>query len=167
MTLLIVSDTHGRYERLSRLFELHKNVDALVFLGDGLSDLSRAGAQNYPFTVFALRGNCDGSGGSLLSLRAKEELSFNFDGINFFALHGHTRNVKGSLNNLIYAANERGADVVLFGHTHEPMLTYLPAEEYNLNKPIYLFNPGSLGSYSYGLCEIRRGQALLSHGELY
>ena len=167
MTLLIVSDTHGRSDRLARLFDMHKNVDAVIFLGDGLSDLDRVKTENYNFTVFAVRGNCDALGGSLLTICAKEELTFNFEGINFFALHGHTRQVKGTLNNVIYAADEKGADVILFGHTHEPLLTYISAEEYNLSRPIYLFNPGSLASYSYGLCEIRKGQLLLSHGTFY
>ena len=167
MTLLIVSDTHGRTDRLIRLFEMHKNVDALIFLGDGLSDLDRAKVKNYGFTVFAVRGNCDALGGSLLTICAKEEMTFNFEGVNFFALHGHTRQVKSSLTNAIYAADEKGADVLLFGHTHEPLLTYVGAEEYNLSKPMYLFNPGSLASYSYGLCEVRNGQVLLSHGTVY
>ena len=39
MTFLIVSDTHGRYERLRQLCEKYPNVDALVFLGDGLSEV--------------------------------------------------------------------------------------------------------------------------------
>ena len=42
MTFLIVSDTHGRYERLRQLCEKYPNADALIFLGDGLSDLDRA-----------------------------------------------------------------------------------------------------------------------------
>ena len=167
MTLLIVSDTHGRSDRLARLFEMHKNVDAVIFLGDGLSDIDRAGVEKYNFTVFAVRGNCDSLGGSLLTICAREELTFNFEGINFFALHGHTRQVKGSLTSAIYAADEKGADVLLFGHTHEPLLTYISGEEYNLSKSMYLFNPGSLASYSYGLCEIRKGQVLLSHGNIY
>ena len=167
MTLLIVSDTHGRYERLSRLFELHSNVDAVVFLGDGLSDLQRAGVSDHRFTVFSVKGNCDGQIGFLSALKAKEELSFNLDGISFLALHGHTRGVKSGMTNAIFAARESNADVLLFGHTHEPLLTYLAPEEYNLTKPLYLFNPGSLASYSYGLCEIRNNQVLLSHGEFY
>ena len=167
MTLLIVSDSHGRSERLARLFELHKNADALIFLGDGLSDISRAGVESYGFTVFSVRGNCDGLGGSMLSLRAKDELFFNFEGFSFLAMHGHTKGVKGSLASAVSEADKRGADVLLFGHTHEPRLTYLPEGEYNLSKPLYLFNPGSLASYSYGLCEIRGGQILFSHGEIY
>ena len=166
MTLLIVSDTHGRVDKLTRLFEMHKNVDALMFLGDGLADLNRAGAQEHSFTVFSVKGNCDAFSLLSNSRRIEEEITFSFDGIKFFALHGHTRHVKSSLTNAIYAADEREADVLLFGHTHIPTLTYISGEEYNLSRPVYVFNPGSLASNSYGLCEIRKGQVLLSHGTL-
>ena len=167
MTLLIVSDSHGRVDRLARLFELHKRVDALIFLGDGLSDLDRAGVKNYPFTVFSVKGNCDSGMGSINAMRSKEEITFNFEGISFYALHGHTRGVKSTMVNALYAAEEKGADVLLFGHTHEPIDTYIADGEYNLSKPIHIFNPGSLANYSYGLCEIRNGSFLFSHGTIY
>lgn len=167
LTVLIASDSHGRVDRLRSLFEMHKNADALVYLGDGLTDLDRAGVRDYRFTVFALKGNCDGSTGSLTVLRAKEELAFNLDTVRFFALHGHTRGVKSTIVNALYAAESNGADVLLYGHTHEPFSTYLPAGEYNLSKPMYVFNPGSVADYSFGLCEIRDGQILLSHGVIY
>lgn len=167
MTLLIVSDSHGRCDRLERLFEIHKQVDALIFLGDGLSDLDRAGAQNYPFTVFSVKGNCDCGMGSIRAMKTKDEITFNFDGISFYAIHGHTKGVKSSLTHAIYAADEKGADVLLFGHTHNPIDTYLPQDEYNLSKPLHIFNPGSLANYSYGLCEIRNGEFLFSHGTIY
>ena len=167
MTLLIVSDSHGRVDRLARLFELHKRVDALIFLGDGLSDLDRAGVKNYPFTVFLVKGNCDSGMGSISALKAKDEITFNFEGVSFYALHGHTKGVKSSLVNAMYAAEEKGADVLLFGHTHEPIDTYITDGEYNLSKPLHIFNPGSLANYSYGLCEIRNGEFLFSHGDIY
>lgn len=167
MTLLIVSDTHGKSERLQRLFELHKRADALIFLGDGIADIDRANARKYGFTVFSVRGNCDAMGGSIFSLKAKDELSFNFEGFNFFAIHGHKYGVKSSISPAIAAASKNQADVLLFGHTHTPINTYIPEGEYNLNKPLYLFNPGSLSEFSYGLCEIRNRQLLFSHGELY
>jgi putative phosphoesterase len=167
MTLLIVSDSHGRVDRLARLFELHKRVDALIFLGDGLSDLDRAEVKNYPFTVFSVKGNCDSGMGSLNALKAKDEITFNFEGVSFYALHVHTKGVKSSLVNAMYAAEEKGADVLLFGHTHEPIDTYITDGEYNLSKPLHIFNPGSLANYSYGLCEIRNGEFLFSHGDIY
>lgn len=167
MTLLIVSDTHGRVDRLEQLLKMHKDVDALVFLGDGLSDLSRAGVSNYSFTVFAVRGNWDSGMGSIMAQKAKDEEIFTLDGVRFLAMHGHTKGVKGNVINAMYAAERAGADVLLFGHTHEPVDTYVRAGEYNLDRPLHIFNPGSLANYSYGLCVIQNGEFLFSHGTIY
>ena len=51
--------------------------------------------------------------------------------------HGHLYGVKTGLTALSYAADEIGADIVLYGHTHIPDIT-----NYN-NK--WFINPGSLG----------------------
>lgn len=171
MRLLVISDSHGRYERISELIAMHKNIDALIFLGDGLSDLDRAGAYDERFAVFAVKGNCDGI--SLFGRGAAvSESVLELDGYRFLLMHGHTRGVKHSLTNAVYAAIEASADVLLFGHTHEPIEKYIPSEsEYSLTKPLYLFNPGSLGASgdgygSFGLIEIRRNGILMSHGKI-
>ena len=171
MRFLVVSDSHGRYERLESLISMHRNIDALIFLGDGISDLDRADAYSRGFTIFSVKGNCDG-----LSFfgrgRAEEECSFSLGGYKFLIMHGHTRGVKHSLTGAIYAAREAEADLLLFGHTHEPLEKYIPANEENgLDKPLYLFNPGSLGSSGdgyghFGLIEIRDNGILLSHGKI-
>ena len=171
MKLLIVSDSHGRYERLASLIAMHRNIDALIFLGDGLSDLERADAYSGNFTVFAVKGNCDGFSINTRE-RAPEEMTLCFEGYRILLMHGHTRGVKHGLTNAIYAASEREADILLFGHTHEPLERYLPdGEEYSLSKPLYIFNPGSLGAPGerngyFGLIEIRKNGVLMSHGTI-
>ena len=128
MRLLVVSDIHGRYERLAKLIDSQKGIDALIFLGDGLSDLDRADAYDRGISVISVKGNCDGF--SFLGRQsAPEETTVTFEGYKIFMLHGHTRGVKHSLANAIYAAQEREADILLFGHTHEPLEKYLPAGE--------------------------------------
>lgn len=171
MKFLVVSDIHGRYDRLLKLFELHRDADALMFLGDGLADLERADAYSRGFTVFAVKGNCDGT--SFLGRNdVCNEMVLNFDGYRFFLLHGHTRGVKCGFANAVYAAAERESDVLLFGHTHEPIEKYIPCgSAYQLCKPIYIFNPGSLGvsddGYGrFGLIEIRGRDILFSHGKI-
>jgi predicted phosphodiesterase len=87
--------------------------------------------------------------------------------------HGHDYSVKFTLSRLCAEANKKGADIVLFGHTHQRYERYLPAGETEygvaLSKPMYLFNPGSIGGYeaSFGCIEIdQSGNVLLSHGNL-
>ena len=171
MKFLIISDSHGRYERISELISMHRTVDALIFLGDGLSDLERAGAYGNGFSVFAVKGNCDWSSLGLGS-EVENEILLNFDGYRFLLLHGHTRGVKYGLDNAIYAAREKEADILLYGHTHEPLEKYIPAEaDYSLDKPLRVFNPGSLGASGdgwgyFGLIEIRGKDVLMSHGKI-
>jgi len=169
MKLLVVSDIHGRSDRLIDLLDMHSDADALIFLGDGLRDLSRAGVANYPMTVIAVRGNGDIMPLPEISATPYEHTQ-TIEGYKFFMLHGHTRDVKSRPENAVYAAAECGADVLLFGHTHEPLDKYIPAGE-TLKKPLRVFNPGSLGeSYDgwghFGLIQIKGGHILTSHGKI-
>ena len=176
MKIIVVSDIHGRYERLLSVMDMHKDADALVFLGDGLRELFRADAYSYPFTVYSVRGNCDVfSVFSGYADGATDELELNFEGYRFFALHGHTRQVKSSITPAISEASRRNSDVLLYGHTHIPCETYLPEGTEigydTLKKPLYVFNPGSLGASGdgkahFGIIQIRNGNILFSHGTL-
>ncbi len=82
-------------------------------------------------------------------------------GKKIFLTHGDLYGVKYGTERLGYAAEERGADIVLFGHTHIPHEEYISAQ-----KPYYLFNPGSISSpsYSYGIITLTESTVLLSHG---
>ena len=60
MKFIVISDSHGRYERIGTVMDMHRDADALIFLGDGIADLDRADAYSRGMTVFAVRGNCDG-----------------------------------------------------------------------------------------------------------
>ena len=117
MRLLVVSDIHGRYERLAKLIDSQKGIDALIFLGDGLSDLDRADAYDRGISVISVKGNCDGF--SFFGNDAPSEHTQTLEGFKIFMLHGHTRGVKSGLGEAISAAVQRDADILLFGHTHE------------------------------------------------
>lgn len=173
MKLIVVSDIHGRYERLSRVMDMHRDADGLIFLGDGLRDLGRADAYSYPFTVYSVRGNCDGFSFFGEGNDAPEELTLCFEGFRFFALHGHTKGVKSGIDGAVAAASARGADVLLYGHTHIAEERYLPEGSElpfgETEKPLWVFNPGSLGASgegrgNFGLIEIKKGHILMSHG---
>ncbi len=145
---------------------MHRDADAFVFLGDGTADIFRAGLFEYPFCIYSVRGNCDAA----LLQNSPEELVFSLEGFRFFALHGHTRGVKQGMDRAIYAAMSQDADVLLFGHTHTPLEKYIPEVGEN-KKPLYLFNPGSLGQSSdriahFGIIEIRGENILFSGGRL-
>lgn len=126
MKVCVISDSHGRTDRIERVLARHPDVELLIHAGDHAED-----ARGWPdVKVRAVGGNCDPSGSA-----PKEEF-FDVLGVRVFLTHGHLYKVKQTLLPLSYRANETGADLVVFGHSHVPVIT----EE----KGTILFNPGSL-----------------------
>lgn len=148
MTILVVSDTHGAKGRLRTLLETRKDIDAFIFLGDGLGSVNTV-MEDYPdIPFYAVRGNCD------TTLIPSETLGFiELAGKKILFTHGHLYGAKYSTEMLIDKAKNMGADIVLFGHTHERYENYTDG--------IYIMNPGSLerprhGDASYGIIEITK-----------
>ena len=134
---LILSDTHGKGALASLVLSRQiRRPDALLFAGDGLRDIY---AMDVP-TVYAVKGNCDGYPRLLLlngqSEAVPEERVFYVEDKKIFLLHGHTRQVKYGLDRLWFAAREREAAVVLYGHIHR--------ESIELQHGVHLINPGAV-----------------------
>lgn len=173
MKILVISDTHGRRDRIGSVLSLHQRADALLFLGDGVRDLP-SNLQGEGRLFAGVRGNCDGfSLGD--SFGFSEELCLNLGTYTVLMTHGHRYSVKSGLDHAICHAAARGADLLLYGHTHVPEERYLPVGtvigDTRLEKPLWIMNPGSLGAPldgrpSFGVIEIQRGGILLSHGIL-
>ena len=141
MEFLIVSDTHGRADRLTEVLA-RTRADILLFLGDGLRDLNVVPDR---FLLRAVRGNCD-----WMSHQDAPELRVEqFGSTRFFLTHGHRYGVKYDLGAAIPVAVRADADVLLFGHTHRPFEQHLPAGtrigDTVLEKPLLVLCPGSLG----------------------
>ena len=166
MRFLIFSDSHGHPEYINEALARASRYDGVFFLGDGLRDLAYCDVSDD--RLFFVKGNCD-----IFYMPGEdypESRLLVFDNKKIFITHGHRYGVKYSLDSLIYAAAERDADIVLFGHTHEKFECRLtPDVCETLSKPLYLFNPGAISGYnaSFGCLDITlRGEIMLSHGEL-
>ena len=166
MDLLIVSDTHGRRDRLLEVFG-RAPFAAVLFLGDGLRDLDVLPSDT---TVRAVRGNCDFTGADTPTARVED-----FGICRIFMTHGHTCGVKWSPERAIAAAVEAGADVLLYGHTHTPLERTLPAGSVVAGavttKPLLILNPGSLGDPregdpSFATLTLRGGIPLAGFGKI-
>ena len=167
MEALIFSDSHGHAERIEEvLLRQVRRPDAIFFAGDGLRDLDRADLDGQ--TVRAVLGNCDWFSSDP---NVNTECVCTFGGVTVLLTHGHLYNVKHGCGALLAHAARIGADVVIFGHTHVPHLETFPkGSEIGgvvLERPLYLFNPGSLGADgSFGTLTVQGGQILLAHGRL-
>lgn len=129
MRILIVSDTHKKHDNLKRVLECVSPVDLLIHLGDaeGYEDIigQMAGC---PIEIVA--GNND----FFSKLPREKELQIG----NYRALitHGHLYYVSSGIEDLMREAEARGVDVVMFGHTHIPLIEY--------GENAVALNPGSL-----------------------
>ena len=171
MTLLILSDSHGRPDRITEAIR-RVRPDGILFAGDGLRDLAYA---ELPCPLWAVRGNCDWLtspvivGGS--PLEAEEEALVTPEGIRILLTHGHRYGVKSGLGAAIARAEVQKADVLIYGHTHLPAELHLSPDapaDYGVRAPLTVFNPGSIGdrAASFGTLTIRGGQMLFGHGTL-
>ena len=172
MTLLILSDSHGRPDRIDEALRRVK-PDGLLFAGDGLRDLTY---REIPCPFWAVAGNCDWISTPLIIngglLEPETEELVTLEGIRILLIHGHKYGVKSGLGQAVARAVQRDADVLVFGHTHIPLELRLSPDsgraDFSVTKPLTVFNPGSLGdrNASFGTLTVRGGQILFGHGEL-
>ena len=111
-----------------------KLPDYLIHLGDGEQDLYQLEARWPLLPIIHVQGNCDRF--STAEYVFCEEIA----GKRIFATHGHRFNVKfdSTLQSLRYAAMERNAEILLYGHTHEPFQDFYMG--------MHILNPGSAGA---------------------
>lgn len=127
MKVLIVSDSHGLTKELQDLKERHDNeVDVMLHCGD--SELVSTSSEMKGFS--AVRGNCD------YDSSYPNDMQISFGDYQILLTHGHLYNVKMSLMNLRYRAEEAGAKIVCFGHSHIAVA--------ELIDNILFINPGSI-----------------------
>ena len=159
MKLLVFSDSHGKGYKIGDAIKSHKgNIDAVVFLGDGLSDMERIRVEYSDIPFFAVRGNCDFFDFS----DTPEEICVNFGEIKVLLCHGHKYGVKSSLGRIMLRARELECNAVFFGHTHTP----LDFSDYIMDKRIHLFNPGSVYQGSYGVVNTADKVLVCGHGAI-
>lgn len=175
--ILIVSDTHKRVSRLNELIEYRQKLIkdgeplTLIYLGDGLSDLFTC-KEYHNIIAHAVRGNCDVSLADRISPYGEEmpiSRLIYIDNYKVFITHGHAFSVKYGYEEICREASRIGADMVLFGHTHTPLLEYIKKGSiWGVDRDLVLFNPGSLGEMfdgSFGNLSINENGFLFSHGK--
>ncbi|SHJ99759.1 YfcE family phosphodiesterase [Hespellia stercorisuis] len=143
MKILIVSDTHGSHKALTDVVRKEEPLDMMIHLGDveggedyieGLTDCEK----------HIVRGNND------FFSRLEKEEEFSIGRYHAFITHGHNYYVSLDPETIREEALSRGADIVMFGHTHRP---YLEQDD-----DIVVLNPGSL---VYPRQEGRRGSYMI------
>jgi len=137
MRVIVMSDSHGSFDRVKQIFEDNPGADIFLHLGDGARDFEAAG-RLFPDTVRkAVRGNCDVWFDSELLKSGLLEAG----GKRIFYTHGDLYHAKYGPDELLRAGRENKADIVLYGHTHTALQEY--------HDGLWLLNPGSVRDSSH------------------
>lgn len=126
MKIVVLSDTHGDANLIEQVYEQELDADAFFHCGD--SELAYDDVHFHH--MYRVKGNCD------FDRNFVDDLLVPVGERSIFMTHGHLYNIKMTLTPLDYKAQETGADIVLFGHSH-----LLGAEQ--IGDTLFL-NPGSL-----------------------
>ena len=142
MKILVVSDTHGNCLTPLQIFK-ETGAEMLIHLGDEIDDAVTL-ELILDLPLIKVPGNCDPGAQELRDLLKK------IAGKLFFITHGDHYQVKNGLNRLVEKAKELKASIVLFGHTHKPLI--------QKQDGVLLINPGALmtgsDSKSYALLTV-------------
>lgn len=129
MKILIVSDSHGRIGNLSHVIDKVSPIDMLIHLGDfeGHEDEVEllAGCATY-----MVGGNND----YFSDLDREKVIRIGNDTV--FMCHGHRYGVNFGTERIKEVGRQLGANIVMFGHTHKPVI--------DLSGDVAVINPGSI-----------------------
>ena len=114
MKAAVFSDTHANIALMLQAAR-ESRADLFIHLGDHDRD-AEALRREFPGTpLYVVAGNCDP--GSRAPLAAVVPLG----DVKIYICHGHQYGVDyGDVSRLVYAAQERGCQLALYGHTHLP-----------------------------------------------
>ena len=131
MKAAVFSDTHGSVARMaSKVAEVQPDV--IIHLGDHDRDALVLSEELPDTPLYTVCGNCD-----LMPL-APETRVVQLGPVKAFLTHGHLYAVsRWQADSLVYAAQEQGAQIAMFGHTHSPVNDTLGG--------VTLINPGTAG----------------------
>ncbi len=146
MKILVFSDSHGAVQNIKKALDEHLKygaVDRVFFLGDGARDIISI-AEMYPTITFDyVLGNCDSSTSNINLL----EKLITVEGVKFMLTHGHGLGVKSGYYRAADYAIDKGADVLLYGHTHVAADISVDG---SYGGRVRMINPGSCGSLFFG-----------------
>lgn len=129
MKILIVSDTHRKNDNYIKALEKEAPVDMVIHCGDiEGSEYLIAEAAGCPVQMVV--GNND------FFSDLPREKDFPIGKYRVWLTHGHNYCVSMGNEYLKREAKTRGVDIVMYGHTHKPVV--------DIGKELIVLNPGSL-----------------------
>lgn len=115
MKILIVSDSHGKNATLLKVLDKVGAIDLFIHLGDV------EGSEEYIASHAGCRTEFIAGNNDYFTTLLKEKV-LKIGKYTVYLTHGHKYGVYYGLDNIKEAAKLRGADIVMFGHTHVPIV---------------------------------------------
>ena len=129
MRILIVSDNHRQNQNFFKVLDKVVPVDMIIHCGDAEgSEIEMQSSINCPFYI--VTGNND------FFSELPREQEFSIGKYHVLLTHGHNYYVSMGNELLKKEAVARGKDIVMYGHTHKPMI--------DIEDNVIAINPGSL-----------------------
>lgn len=129
MRILVISDSHGRNTYLDKVVDRVTNIDLLIHLGDF------EGGENHIREVALCKVEMVSGNNDYFTSMDREKV-ISIGKYKVLLTHGHRYNVNTSRERIREIGIEQKVDIVMFGHTHMPIVD-------KTSKPI-LINPGSI-----------------------
>ena len=127
--ILVISDSHGFEGNVRKIIEKNNDIDMLIHLGDFESGMERIQSMVSCETHFVPGNNDFGSG-------LDRDKIIEVNNYRIFLTHGHRYGVYYGMYGLYDKAVENNCDIVLFGHTHRPVVESMG--------DVTFANPGSI-----------------------
>ena len=130
--IIVMSDTHGDFTVCNRVIEKELPFDYLIHCGDVQADPEVLLEHREQYGLLAVKGNCD------WFVDLPQTLLRKIGFYNILIMHGHKQDVHSGHKYLLQNARRNNAEVVLYGHTHRPLI-----KRYE-DQGVLVVNPGSL-----------------------
>lgn len=129
MRILIVSDTHKKGRILEKVLNQLGEIDFFIHLGD------IEGEEAYIASLLDCRYELV-AGNNDFFTDCRKEAEIKLEDYKVLLTHGHYYYVSMGVETLRKEAIARGADIVMYGHTHRPLVS--------IEEDVTILNPGSL-----------------------
>lgn len=130
MNAAVFSDTHSNTALMVEAVRRFR-PDVIIHLGDHERDTAILRREFPEIPLYGVCGNCD---------IASQEPTWDvvpLGPVKAYITHGHLLNVRWGVDSLVYAAQEQGCQIALYGHTHEADIQELGG--------VKVMNPGTAG----------------------
>jgi putative phosphoesterase len=164
MKILIFSDSHGDVETMRSVAALEK-PDKIIHLGDSIEDAEVLRILYKEAEIISVPGNVDGGSAASNHIQYIE-----ICGKRFMLTHGHAfdkekngfersgvRNI-GGIDQMMLYGSKNNADIILFGHSHEPYINSRNGE--------WIMNPGRIGRKSGQIIHATYGVLIIEEEKL-